>query len=472
MGKKSAPAAPDYNSLAIMQAAANAQQAEANVTANRVNQTTPYGSLNYTKNPNGTWSSVETVSPEAQHAIDSQIAITSGRSDAANDMLGRVTAATSQPFNAPKWDSYLQGVGAVDTTKQTPAGQFTTTANVNQNVVDPSGVNVNAPQYSQARQDQYAKAAYDAQYGLLAGDMNAQQEKLQNQLALQGLAPNAEASTGAMGSYYDARSRQLQSLAAQATLTGNQMSNNDYASQLAGFNAGNQAVGQNFNQQLASQDAYNKTQQQKFAQDQGTYQTNLQGLTTNAALQQAYNQAQAQQYAQAQSNYGTNWQQEQTLRNIPLNEMNALLSGQQIQNPTFTPYAAQQYTPGPDYLGAAQAQYNNAAANSSSNMGMLGNLAGGIFGAAGQSGGFGNLFSGIGSMFSDARLKENIHQIGETPGGAGVYSWQWNAEAKKVGADKQPNIGVIAQENPHAAIRTNPEGKGRGYLMVDYSRIQ
>jgi hypothetical protein len=52
-------------------------------------------------------------------------------------------------------------------------------------------------------------------------------------------------------------------------------------------------------------------------------------------------------------------------RNQPVNEMNALLHGQQIGSPTFGNYATQQTTPGADSTGA----YNSwlSGANASNN---------------------------------------------------------------------------------------------------------
>ena len=41
---------------------------------------------------------------------------------------------------------------------------------------------------------------------------------------------------------------------------------------------------------------------------------------------------------------------------MPLNEMNALLTGQQVQNPSFTNYALQNQTQGADMLDAASKQ--------------------------------------------------------------------------------------------------------------------
>ena len=53
-------------------------------------------------------------------------------------------------------------------------------------------------------------------------------------------------------------------------------------------------------------------------------------------------------------------QMAQALRSQPLNELNALRTGSQVQNPQFSGYANQGQTAGPDYMGAANAQYGVA----------------------------------------------------------------------------------------------------------------
>jgi hypothetical protein len=50
-GKSDAPAAPDYVGLANQQASSNLQAARSQTAANRINQTTPYGSITYQNNP-------------------------------------------------------------------------------------------------------------------------------------------------------------------------------------------------------------------------------------------------------------------------------------------------------------------------------------------------------------------------------------------------------------------------------------
>lgn len=493
MGKKSgsAPAAPDYATAAAITAAGNAQAVKEQTAANRVDQYNPWGSITWNQDPSGHWTQTESLTPDAQAALQSQIDITNGRSQAAQGMLGSVQNAYSQPFNAPDFNSYLQGVNAVDQSRQGSVGPFWSNAQV-QNQINTSGVNqvnqngVNTgpvPTYTNDRQDQYSKAAYDKQMALLQPGLDASEQRQRNSLALQGLTPDSEASRNSMQEFNTGKNQLLSSVANQAVLTGSQMNNADYASQLAGNNqsfgqalqnlqAQNAGQGQAYSQAASNGTFANQAAAERYQMDSDAYKNRIAGGQLDLQQQQAANNAQQQAYNQATNTYGTNWQQAQTLRNMPLNELNALLYGQQIQNPTFQNYALQGYAPGADYLGAAQATgqyntnlYNAGAANNSSMMGSLGSLAGGLFGAAGQAGGFGNLFS-----FSDKRLKDDPKKVGETPGGSNIYMWKWNDLAKKHGLDKAPPIGVIAQENPHAAAKVT-SGPKKGLLMVDYSKI-
>jgi hypothetical protein len=75
----------------------------------------------------------------------------------------------------------------------------------------------------------------------------------------------------------------------------------------------------------------------------------------------------------------------------------------------------------------------------------------------------------IASIWSDSRLKENIKYEG-TIEGQHWYSWDWNEEAKQIGADEQPSFGVIADELTITAPELVSEDES-GYLQVDYKGI-
>jgi hypothetical protein len=70
---------------------------------------------------------------------------------------------------------------------------------------------------------------------------------------------------------------------------------------------------------------------------------------------------------------------------------------------------------------------------------------------------------------SDVRLKEDIKPSGKI-GDFNAYTWKWNAEGKRIGADRFPTSGVIAQE----VAATRPDlitTDKHGYLMVNYAGL-
>jgi hypothetical protein len=148
------------------------------------------------------------------------------------------------------------------------------------------------------------------------------------------------------------------------------------------------------------------------------------------------------------------------MRNQPLNEISALLSGSQVQMPQFQGYSGVSIAPTP-YLQAMQAQdasamqrYGIQANQAASNMSGLYGLAGAAAGA--PSGGF------LAGLFkSDRRLKSNIVRIGTHPLGIGVYEYD-------IGGERQR--GVMADEVETVlpvAVLTRPDG----YKMVNYGLL-
>jgi hypothetical protein len=133
-------------------------------------------------------------------------------------------------------------------------------------------------------------------------------------------------------------------------------------------------------------------------------------------------------------------------------------------------------------IGLGQAGFGaGLAANDQALAAILGlrNAESGRIGATGQGslataelqnnsgGGIGGFISGL---FSDRRLKNNITKIG-TLGGHNWYEWEWNDEAKAIGADKQDAYGVIAQEvavDHPEVVTLDPE---TGYLTVNYGGL-
>jgi hypothetical protein len=70
---------------------------------------------------------------------------------------------------------------------------------------------------------------------------------------------------------------------------------------------------------------------------------------------------------------------------------------------------------------------------------------------------------------SDTRLKENIEHY-DTLKGVEFYTWDWNEEGKRIGADQYPSFGVLAQEVQKTHPKAVVEGLD-GYLRVNYGMI-
>jgi hypothetical protein len=270
------------------------------------------------------------------------------------------------------------------------------------------------------------------------------EERLQAQLANQGIVAGTEAYNRAM----QQQGQKTNDLLTQAQLAGQNVQQNMFGQALQGGNFANQAMlGQN-QAQLGNLSQSNQALQQNYQNQLAANQQN------NAAMQQMFanqqaganlsNQAQQQAYNQAMTQY-----------NMPLNTLSALRSGSQVQNPSFVNTPQQATTSGADILGASQMNYNAQMGDFNARNAAQQNLNSGLFGLA-----------GAGIMMSDIRTKENIKQIHWLPNGLPVYEFEYKPEFKDQ-AGHGKFVGVMAQEvelvQPEAVI-TNADG----YKMVNY----
>jgi len=142
----------------------------------------------------------------------------------------------------------------------------------------------------------------------------------------------------------------------------------------------------------------------------------------------------------------------QTLRNEPINTLNAVRSGAQVTNPQFINVPQQATTQGANLLGAAQAQHGAAVDVYNADRQAQSNMMGGLF----QLGS-----AALPYMFSDRRLKRNIKRIGTHATGIGIYEYD---------IFDRHEIGVMADEvlavMPDAVIQ-HPSG----FMMVNYARL-
>ena len=100
---------------------------------------------------------------------------------------------------------------------------------------------------------------------------------------------------------------------------------------------------------------------------------------------------------------------------------------------------------------------------------VIGSIAGNVLGGwAGSATGSAAITTMLG--FSDERLKDDIVQYGELDNGIKLFKWTWNEAAKKIGADKWPTYGVIAQDVQKVIPDAVRLGKN-GYLTVDYNKV-
>jgi len=341
MGKSaSAPPPPDYAGAAKETAQGNLDAARANIAANRVNQYTPYGSLEYQvsgedKFGNPMWKATQSLAPDQQKLLDIQNQLSIGTGQLGQKGLGYVENMINQPFDTSKLVS--------------------------------TGFNP-----SQSYQDAYMQR--------LKPQIEQGREALDVKLANQGIPVGSEAYRRAML----AQSQRENDLLATATTQG--------------FGVGQQARQQGFNE-LAYQ------------------------------------------------------------RNEPINTLNAVRSGAQVQSPTFVNPAMQANTAGADILGATQMGYNAQMGAANAQNAANNAMTSGLFSLGGA------------ALMSDIRTKENIEAIGVDRNGLTIYKYEYKPEFKDHElAGSGVHYGYMAQEveqvYPYAVKTLND-----GYKVVDYGLL-
>lgn len=135
--------------------------------------------------------------------------------------------------------------------------------------------------------------------------------------------------------------------------------------------------------------------------------------------------------------------EEMQKRGFSLNEINAILTGQQVGLPSAPGFNTAGKAAGTNYTGAAQDQYGADLDKSNFEQAQYQSVM-----DAGMKGAM---------MFSDIRLKEDIQYL-FTKKGRRFYVWNWKSGGS--------GFGVIAQENMDIATQ-HPSG----FLVVDYGRI-
>lgn len=428
-GKGSAPAAPDYMGATQLQGEISKENLNTQNYANRPTINTPFGTQSWgtqavrdpaTGQVVTSWTQNNSLAPGLQQALDDQMGIQAGRSDLAGSFMNRVASDYSQPMDyssLPALTSANQ-VGSL----QTGTTDYTPGLSTSFNFGSP------LPQMDSSYRDTVANQLMDR----MRPTHDYQQGQLETKLANQGFTQGSEAYNRALNELNQRQSMER-------------------------FNAldqsGNEAQ-RLYNMQMG-------TAQQGYQQNLGAAQFQNQALGQASALDlanmQARNQAMGQQYGlnQQYANQQNQLRQQAIAeqmqrRGSSLNEMNALLSGQQVQMPQMPSFNTSAQAQTPNILGALQSQYDAQLGAYNADQAAFGNL----LGAGAQLG-------SAAFMFSDRRLKSNIKRVGTHAIGVGIYDYTMMGMSQR---------GVIAQEVQ--AVRPDlVKRHASGYLTVNYGGL-
>ncbi len=337
---KSAPDAPDYEGAAQAQAESSREVTEQQTWANRPTINTPFGQQTWDTTPQwdpatgqylNTWTQNTNLTPEAQSALDSQMAVQQGRSNLAESKIGQME---DEFGGAMDWDKFT---GLADTPQ----------AGLPVNGLDRSGLQGIDP--SQRYYDKAEDAIYNKWSNRQEPRMQQEADRLRTQLYNSGLKEGDQA--------YDAemqKLRETQNDARESAQYGATIGSGAEGSRMFGMDT--TARGQQFGEEQASGAFANQAANQVFGQE-------MQGAGYQNTLRQ-------QQISE-----------EMQKRGFSLNEINAILTGQQVGMPTM---------PGFNTASAAQPVQSLAAA------GMTGQSQLDAFNA--QNAGMNSLMGGLGSM--------------------------------------------------------------------------
>lgn len=329
---------------------------------------------------------------------------------------------------------------------------------------------------------QFSNQAQQAQYGQNLGAMQAQNQAQaqafgQNQAQAQfaNTAQQNQFGQNLAAGQFANQSQQQGYGQAQGDLSAyNAAQAQNYAQNQGAAQFGNAAQAQGYTQALGNTALQNSAQAQANQQNQAAAQfsnqaeqTNYGNRQQNAALQ---NQVAQQQFTQGLANANlTNQARQQAIqeqaymRQLPLNELNSLRTGAQVQNPQFQPFQGVGVGQTPVFQGAqAQGQANQNLYNAQ--QGASNSFNGGLMSAAGTVAGatasqWGPALAGMFAA-SDRRLKSNIVRLGTHPLGIGWYEYDIFGQRVQ---------GVMAQELIH--VKPSAVGRLGPWLTVDYGAL-
>lgn len=351
------------------------------------------------------WTLNQTLSPEQQALYDSNVQSQLGQADLLGSLTDRVKQSTSNPFDASQFqlERGLEAPGLEELSGL--RGQL---------------ANLDPQQFNQ----QMADSVYSQSNRYLQPQLDRDEGLYRSQLADQGFNPGTPGYDTELAKMRDNRSKVYGDLRDRSVISGFNLGAQNFGNARAGINdqiaallQGNQ---QGFNQQLASQQQNNSVVQQQLA---------------NALA----------------------------ARNQPLNELNAMRTGTQVQLPqgaTSSPTPNLQPT---DLMGAFNQQYQNQLGAYNAEAAGQNDLFGSLLGLGGLFSGAGGI-AGISKLFgSDRRLKRDIRVQGKLASGLSVYSFRYLGGESRF-------TGVMADEVEKVFPEAVVYGSD-GYASVDYGRV-
>ena len=186
----------------------------------------------------------------------------------------------------------------------------------------------------------------------------------------------------------------------------------------------------------------------------GQEQTRLAALNKDQAS--FANQGMVDQYNAAMGSRTQQLQERTALRNQPINEITALITGSQVQNPNWV-NTQMPKIPTTDNAGIIANYDDNMYRNWQAETAGTNSLLGGLMGGVGQLG-------GAWIMKSDERVKEDKRKIGKLEG-QNIYEFRYKGDPTK-----RKHVGVIAQEVEKArpdVVRKD----SKGVRSVNYGKL-
>jgi hypothetical protein len=354
------------------------------------------------------WTQTTTLNPLAQRALDSQLGLQSERSELAGSFMDRVRADLSRPFD---WASMPKAGESLNRTEFERVGA----APRLQLDLDTSA--------NPAERQRIENALFDRMRPI----HDQQQTALDAKLANMGITAGSEAYNRASQRLGDQQSRER-------------------------FNA--LEMGGNEMQRLLNMQIQEGQFENTARQNQQGMDINTTGFNNNVSKDRFGQDMTISEYQNKLRQQAIS--EQMMRRQMSLNEMNALLTGQQVQMPTMPQFNGSAASQPTQYLPAAQMQ--GQAQLDAFNAQQMGanSFTSGLFGLGG------NLGAASIFAFSDSRLKKIIKRVGEAQG-IPLYLFKY------LGSNTE-HIGPIAQE----VQKVRPDLVKRhqnGYLMVNYKLL-